>query len=35
VTPELLAALIENAAPNLQGQFAIEWTSGGRVSSLL
>jgi len=35
LTPELLRALVENAAPHLKAQIAIMWTTGGRVSSLL
>jgi hypothetical protein len=35
LTPELLAAMVDNAAPHLKAQIAMEWTTGGRVSSLL
>jgi hypothetical protein len=33
--PELIALLIEHAAPHLRGQMAIKWTSGARVSSII
>ena len=33
--PELIAVLIENAAPHLKGQLAIMWSTGARVSSLI
>jgi site-specific recombinase XerD len=33
--PDLIALLIQHAAPHLQGQMAIMWSTGARVSSLL
>src|SRR5262249_50299510 len=33
--PELIALLIENAASHLQGQMAIMWSTGARVSSII
>jgi hypothetical protein len=33
--PELIALLIEHAAPHLKGQMVIMWSTGGRVSSLI
>ena len=33
--PELIALLMEHAAPHLKGQMALMWSTGGRVSSLL
>jgi len=33
--PELIALLIEHAAPHLKGQMAIMWSTGARVSSIL
>jgi integrase len=33
--PELIALLIEHAAPHLKGQMAILWSTGARVSSVL
>jgi integrase len=33
--PELIALLIGSAAPHLQGQMAVMWSTGARVSSLL
>jgi hypothetical protein len=33
--PELIALLIDTAAPHLRGQIAIHWSTGARVSSLI
>ena len=33
--PELIASLIDHAAPHLRGQMAIKWSTGARVSSLI
>jgi hypothetical protein len=35
LTPDLILFLARHAAPHLRGQIAIEWATGGRVSSVL
>lgn len=35
LTPDLVLFLVDHAAPHLKGQIAIEWATGGRVSSVL
>lgn len=35
ITPDLVLFLAKHAAPHLRGQIAVQWTTGGRVSSVL
>jgi hypothetical protein len=35
LTPDLIMLMMEHAAPHLAGQMAAEWSTGGRVSSIL
>lgn len=35
LTHELVICMVEHAPPHLRGQLAVEWSTGGRVSSIL